>query len=40
VEIQGVEMLTVFDGLCYVGFKNPVGVVASTLFLNKRQGHG
>jgi hypothetical protein len=28
VEIQGVNMLTLFDGLCCVGFLNPIGVVA------------
>jgi hypothetical protein len=28
VEIQGVKMLTLFSGLCCVGFKKPVGVVA------------
>jgi hypothetical protein len=28
VEIQSVEILTVFDGLCCVGFINPTGVVA------------
>jgi hypothetical protein len=28
VEIEGVEMLTLVGGLCYVGFINPVGVDA------------
>jgi hypothetical protein len=28
VEIQGVEILTLIGGLCFVGFINPIGVVA------------
>jgi hypothetical protein len=28
VEIQGVEILTLIGGLCFVGFVNPIGVVA------------
>jgi hypothetical protein len=33
MEMQGVEMLALIDGLCYVGFINPVVVVLLLLLL-------